>query len=811
MRFAGRVSSAIQRAANKARGRSFAELRERGEQFMAAALERRGLSGAHGEPTDAAFWRDVDPALAAEVGRDFDRLHARFLGQTSPHFFFGAEHADATVQYLNDSAPDVAAKVVAAANRVRNGAFDLLGYEALRFGAPVDWHLDPTTGIRSPRSHWSQIRYLDPSVVGDHKVVWELNRHQHFMVLGRAYRLTGNEEYAQTFVDHVTAWMNDNPPKQGINWASSLEVSYRLIAWLWAIELFRKSPKLTAKLRGRMLKYLHAHATHIERFLSTYFSPNTHLTGEALGLWYAGTMLREFRDAARWARLGWDILAEQLFRQVHPDGVYFEQATYYQRYTADIYLHAVLLARLNGHTVPDLMLQRIDALVGHLADLTRPDGSIPLIGDDDGGKLVALEERSCADARAVLATAAVVLDRPKYALAAGCAPEETLWLLGSESAHALRAMRAKAPVGGSQAFESGGIVVMRDGWDATANHAVIDSGPHGTLNCGHAHADALSIELTANGQPLLVDPGTFSYTASAHDRDHFRHSAAHNTLTVDDAASSVVSGPFAWETRTDAQIDTWWTSDSVDYFSGSHRGFERIEPGAVHRRRILFVKKGYWVIWDSIQALQQHTFDVYFHTAPGTEIVSADSRQVWLEHGQAKTRERALLATFGTADHVELTSDWVSPCYGARVSAPVCRLSATASGRQDFISVVVPSSPPTGPRVEEVEAAGGYAIVIQLPNAVDVVTLRTGDSLSTESVSTDAEMTWSRRPNLSAGVTALAVLAGRSMQSGDVSLDSANRGSAEAQRMPDAWRVLKGNHRVSSRDAASADPAAPVR
>jgi len=283
MRFAGRVSSAIQRAANKARGRSFAELRERGEQFMVAALERRGLSGPHGEPTDAAFWGEVDPALAAEVGRDFDRLHARFLEQTSPRFFSGAEHAAATAKYLNDNAADLVAKVVHAANRVRNGGFDLLGYEALRFGAPVDWHLDPTTGIRSPRSHWSVIRYLDPSVVGDHKVVWELNRHQHFMLLGRAYRLTGNEEYAQTFVDHVTAWMSDNPPKQGINWASSLEVSYRLIAWVWAIELFRDSPKLTARLRGRMLKYLHAHATHVERFLSTYFSPNTHLTGEALG------------------------------------------------------------------------------------------------------------------------------------------------------------------------------------------------------------------------------------------------------------------------------------------------------------------------------------------------------------------------------------------------------------------------------------------------------------------------------------------------------------------------------------------------
>src|SRR5512132_391320 len=139
------------------------------------------------------------------------------------------------------------------------------------------------------------------------------------MIRGRAYLFTGREKYAETFIEHVTSWMDENPPKQGINWASSLEVAYRLIAWLWALELFRNSPRLTASVRLRMLKYLYAHATHVETYLSTYFSPNTHLTGEALGLWYAGLTLPEFRGADRWANLGWSILASQLDRQVHSD------------------------------------------------------------------------------------------------------------------------------------------------------------------------------------------------------------------------------------------------------------------------------------------------------------------------------------------------------------------------------------------------------------------------------------------------------------------------------------------------------------
>ena len=47
----------------------------------------------------------------------------------------------------------------------------------------------------------------------------------------------------------------------------------------------------------RVLKFLYLNGRHLETYLSTYFSPNTHLTGEALGLFYLGTLLPEFKDA----------------------------------------------------------------------------------------------------------------------------------------------------------------------------------------------------------------------------------------------------------------------------------------------------------------------------------------------------------------------------------------------------------------------------------------------------------------------------------------------------------------------------------
>ena len=72
---------------------------------------------------------------------------------------------------------------------------------------------------------------------------------------------------------------------------------------------------------------------------------------------------------------------------------------------------------------------------------------------------------------------------------------------------------------------------MRDGWSATSTWALVDGGPHGSLNCGHAHADALTLEVATNGRSVLTASGTFSYTGT--DRDHFRATASHNTATVD--------------------------------------------------------------------------------------------------------------------------------------------------------------------------------------------------------------------------------------------------------------------------------------
>ena len=184
-----------------------------------------------------------------------------------------------------------------------------------------------------------------------------------------------------------------NPPGIGINWFSSLEVAFRLISWIWAFHFFRNSDCLTPEFFQKALKFIYCHGRHLEKYLSTYYSPNTHLTGEALGLYYLGTQFPFFKRAEHWQKLGEDILFAELDRQILPDGGYFEQTTWYHRYTTDFYTHFLILKTLNNGKsqkhLQEKLTTKIQSLFNFLMYLTRPDGTTPLIGDDDGGQNVA--------------------------------------------------------------------------------------------------------------------------------------------------------------------------------------------------------------------------------------------------------------------------------------------------------------------------------------------------------------------------------------------------------------------------------------
>ena len=251
--------------------------------------------------------------------------------------------AAAVAAALRDT--NYAAEVARIADQILLHRFPILGV-TVETGPAIDWRRDYLNKVSTGTPYFHRVPYLDFSRAGDHKVIWELNRHQHLTLLAQAFLLTGRREYLDEAFRQIGSWLDANPFLRGINWASALEVAFRALSWAWLWHM--AGSQMPDALRGRFLTALGRHGRYLEGNLSVYFSPNTHLLGEAVALHALGVLFPEFPHAARWAKDGGRIVEQQMERQVRADGSHFEQSAYYHVYALDLFLLYWLLGEASS-------------------------------------------------------------------------------------------------------------------------------------------------------------------------------------------------------------------------------------------------------------------------------------------------------------------------------------------------------------------------------------------------------------------------------------------------------------------------------
>ncbi|MEO5924516.1 MAG: alginate lyase family protein [Bryobacteraceae bacterium] len=434
--------------------------------------------------------------------------------------------------------------------------FRLLGLEPVQLEDAIRWRRDFLHGQETGLAYFRRIPYLDFHQVGDHKLIWELNRHQHLVVLAQAFLLTGRQDFLEEIPQQLDHWMQENPVQRGINWASALEVAFRALSWVLVLHLV--GAQLPEDFRRRLVRSLNHHGLHLEKNLSFYFSPNTHLLGEAVVLDALGTLLPQMPHAGTWRTLGAATVQEQMRRQVRDDGSHFEQSSYYHVYAVDFFeLHALL-----HPDTPAWYRSKLGKMLEFRDSLISSQGLLPLIGDDDGGRLFHPYG-----------------DRRRFGVAVR--EEMAWWMVPS----------APVPPEGSCWFADAGLAVLRAG----GAQVIVDAGGFGTGSAGHSHADTLSVVAFRNGQELLIDAGTFTYISDPEARQQFRGTASHNTLYIDSLEQADPQGPFRWNNPPIVELLYWDSSASVDILDAAckYRGFS-------HRRSVVFQKPDLLVVLDRV-------------------------------------------------------------------------------------------------------------------------------------------------------------------------------------------------------------------
>jgi hypothetical protein len=486
------------------------------------------------------------------------------------------------------------------------GKYKLLGYD-IEPGLDIPWRKDFVHGHQSGRAYFRQIPYLQFEAVGDHKIVWEMSRHQHFVLLAQAFRLSGRREFLNEALRQWSSWNEDNPFHSSIHWTSALEVAFRALSWIWLWHL--AGADFPTELHAPFLQSLYAHGRHLQYNLSVYFSPNTHLLGEAVALHALGALFPSFPESAAWIETGARIVRQELDRQVLPDGAHFEQSSYYHVYALDFFLFHYLLAGRPAEYLPVLhrMADYLDALLG-------PAERLPLIGDDDGGRLFYPYGKHDEYGRATIATCGLLLQRAEFLRADEDFCPQAAWWLGAE---VLALPDAKPTPYASKVFAGSGNVVLQNQhfW------LLFRAGGFGPFRAGHSHSDALSIVLRDPLADVLVDAGTCTYLANMEQRNWFRGTAAHNTVRIDGQDFAAPMNPFAWNGRPQVELSSHQFSAAGGVLVGICR--YRIGAEEVEYRRTLMLQGKELRVSDQLSGLSgEHSIEVFWHGVAGIEVLA---------------------------------------------------------------------------------------------------------------------------------------------------------------------------------------------
>ncbi len=618
--------------------------------------------------------------LLAHGGHNFTKNAITAGNSSAGTFFVAHSEIEQVLTLLRDRLPHQVERIVVKAERILGHRFDLLGFDDLDYGKQIDWHLDAAHGKRSPLKPFYAVKYLDFAEVGDSKVTWELNRHQHLVTLAKAYRLTQDRRYADELLVQWQEWHSSNPYPFGINWASSLEVAFRSLSWIWVYYLLEGTEALPVGFRREWLGAQFLNGRHIENYLSTYFSPNTHLLGEGVALFFLGMLCPEISRAPHWKDLGWKIVLSEAQRQVLNDGMHFERSTYYHVYALDLLLHATILATLNSVDVPAELEHTLEKMLDALF-LFCQTGAPPMFGDDDGGRVFDPARNEAKHLADPLATGAVLFQRGDFKSLLRVPTEESIWLLGSAGIRRWDELEPKPILQESAALPTAGVLFLQN----QSGSVSVRSGSAVEHGRGHDHADALSICLDAKGKSLLIDPGTYEYGGSSDQRNVFRSTAMHSTLRVDGKDQCEPDGPFSWKQRFHARTEQWIRGENFGLFVGSDDGYLRLSPPVLHRRWVVGLKSGAFLVRDLVEGEGEHHLELSWHLGPDLIV-----------HGDNIFRVKDTiqgLALLPVANH-----DWSlsvhrgswSPVYGKQSSAMVLNYGKRAILPTEFVTVLLP-------------------------------------------------------------------------------------------------------------------------
>ena len=479
--------------------------------------------------------------------------------------------------------------IISSAEHAFAHEFDLLGSGPVRLN-PIDWHLDFKCDAR-----WEKTFYRDIKTPrgADIKVPWELSRCQHLLWLGEAWLITKDVKYAREVIDVINWWIDDNPLMYSVNWTCSMDVSFRAVNWLFALNMISSYDGVDDVFASKVSRSLWQHAFFIRNNLERQIPfSNNHYTSDLVGLIYLCELFSHSKVGRRRLRFALNEFYKEIRQQVLPSGIHYEKSVSYHRMMTEMLSYPLYMIQRMGESIAPDVLDRIKKMYAFTSKYTKPNGLAPLIADNDDGRFVPFLHRDFRhhgylnDVKSIENILVTAGDEPLFC--SDCTKECF--------------------------FDDTCVAVLHNG----ADYLFVNGGGYSKwprekekMIGTHTHNDLMSFELSLDGKDVIVDAGTYLYTSSIHDRNEFRSTAKHNTVIVDEEEQNFLCDTFT--VRRNVHIEKL-RQLSEDSYEG---GYSTILGQMHHTRRLVF-RNQQLIISDKLTKPGcKHVAKLYLHFAEG--------------------------------------------------------------------------------------------------------------------------------------------------------------------------------------------------
>lgn len=432
---------------------------------------------------------------------------------------------------------------------------------------------------------------------GDNEFVFQMNRHRYWICLGQAYALTGEEKYAQEFVNQLLDWLGKEPWQQeneNLTWRT-LEAGLRADYWARAMALCADSAAVTDEVAESFMEGLRVHAKRLLENPRKGFSKKSNWgVMEYAGLYLLGFILEneEYLERAR------QYLKIALHTQVMDDGMQWEGSPMYHNEVLMAYLETLRIARIwNDVPFSEKELAIIEKMARATMLLQTPAHCQPMVGDSDD-----------TDVRDLLSEAALLLKNGE--LKAGAFEHldyESIWLFGAQGFSDYEKIAARELKGGLAVLSDSGQAVVRSGWTEDADWLYFKNGP---LGGGHGHQDKLHIGLWLGGEEVLADSGRYTYK-DIPERYALKAAQAHNVPMIKETEYAESVDSWIYDGLPQAFPNAVCQKGEYTFIEGAHAGY--VERGITVRRRIVAVGSDIYVISDTFAGKEPEEIAQMFH------------------------------------------------------------------------------------------------------------------------------------------------------------------------------------------------------